>query len=329
MNKNQIFGVWNSIQEMMLTQVKYQQNREYGKLVELYDKQLEFCEDGRVKTSIFFEKIYCLIRLNKKVEAMRIFNQIKRNGYLAYINEDTNFQVELIFSFFMENEANQLPLICKNTLKAWLKSRDSYGTVFTIVFDYQDIIGEVEVFSEEWAKTRHNTYSIDLLKAVFHAMQRDNDEILYYDRHKNDVLIYEQDYLVSILIGREQMNKVLAKRITTEDSYDSINEGVHFLVPQISIIEYIAVMKQHSGDFSMMLSILESMQEGLTNHCKEEDININSYTLNMVFFQSLNMYLSEQETEVDSERVNAVINASSEFVARRWLSEINEIAAKI
>jgi hypothetical protein len=325
MNKNQARSIWLSINEMLITVIEYQRKRDFEKLVELYDKQLEFMLVGKAATLIAIGKIYCLCRLNKKEEAVSLFMKVKSSGLLRYLDEVMNDDIELILRIFIEEDGNKLPKPHINALKTLLKCGQSHSNVSIIVFDYEDLVGECQVFDTNWTKTRHKIFTSSFLKSLFIAMQRDDDEIVYYDRHNNDILIYVRGYFVSLLLEREETNQILAQRIYEQDSYDVINDDIHFLIPQISMIEYISILRSHSLDYPILLSVLQNIEDDLSKQCEEEKIEIALFSLNISFFEALNAYLLGQPVIPSPEIVDAVITISSEFASRKWLYEINEI----
>lgn len=79
----------------------------------------------------------------------------------------------------------------------------------------------------------------ELLKATFFGLSRTNDELVYFDKLKGDVLSHVQGYFSSHIGDQSFANRQLADKITNGEPVDFVDEDRYILIDRLKLSEFL------------------------------------------------------------------------------------------
>lgn len=83
-----------------------------------------------------------------------------------------------------------------------------------------------------------NELAKDVIMATFAGMSRTNDELVYFDKSKGNVLMYVQGYFSPMTGDQSLSNRILANRITSREPYDFVDEKKHILIDRLLLPDF-------------------------------------------------------------------------------------------
>jgi len=102
-------------------------------------------------------------------------------------------------------------------------------------------------------------FSIDNLNkevviATFFGMGRNDDELIYFDKLKGDVLCYVQGYFSSQVGDQTIANRKLADKISNHEPHDYLDEERYILLDRLPLSEFLKEFKKQAEDNETFLS---------------------------------------------------------------------------
>lgn len=128
---------------------KLKEERDFSNLIKLHDESLQLLDTIERKVEILPQKAYCLARCGRHEDAKKVLQQL---GILSSIgvDKDVIFRCVALISGFIsseyikKNSIFSLHLMHINTIKTYLKDPEITSQVTQIIFDYEDILYEIE-----------------------------------------------------------------------------------------------------------------------------------------------------------------------------------------
>lgn len=303
--------------------LQHESNKNFSKLPSLYKEIIELLDSAYHRLKYYPKKAYCEARLNDKEEALNSLNKLKEIGFLC--DEDVLYRSVLLVHLFIDSKDIQSKMIT-NTIKSWLKDKDSSVDVKSIIFDYRDIVGETEEFDPTRLNKRKTFFSNELLDCAFSAMQRNHDSLIYYDRSTNDILQKVEGYFSSNLLSdQKQANIILRDKILNDEPVDHVIEGVHFLIPRLLITDYFEELKKHADD--KLSRFIENVKpilfEIYSKYIDSLDDLCYSYNAAKNFYTEINK--AHNISPFDEFSLNQSITKTQRTIAKNYLNKINEL----
>ena len=81
--------------------------------------------------------------------------------------------------------------------------------------------------------------SEEVLTATFFGLSRTNDELVYFDKLKGDVLSYVEGYFSSHIGDQSVANRRLANKITNNEPRDFVDENRYILIDRLKLAEFL------------------------------------------------------------------------------------------
>lgn len=167
--------------------------------------------------------------------------------------------------------------------------------------------------------------SDELLSATFYGMCRTNDELIYFDKLKGDVLGYVEGFLSSHLGDQNVLNNRLSNRIIYRDNPDYIDEDRYILIDQLPLSEFLDEIKSNSQNNDTYLSFVEEFSITILEDFKYyddlslDDLGCSKHIL-YKFLELFRFYCNNNYYEVSNEFYK-IINNSQHSLARSWIKK--------
>lgn len=167
--------------------------------------------------------------------------------------------------------------------------------------------------------------SEDILMATFAGMGRNNDDLIYFDKEKIDVLTYVNGYLSSILGDQTESNRLLAQRISMGNSADYIDKSRYVLIDRILAIEFLAEYKNQSNGKEPFYSFPELFsQEVLKDFTYDNQITINHLTFSNHIQQKFHRIFGENyasRAQQLKEDYTNLYESTCDEISKKWINK--------
>lgn len=121
-----------------------------------------------------------------------------------------------------------------------------------------------------------NNLNEDVLIATFFGLSKTDDELIYFDKLKGDVLSYIQGYFSSNTGNQNIANEQLANRITNNEPADFIDENRYILIDRLKLTEFLKEYKKQTKGKEPFNSFVEYFStEVLKDLTYDDDLTIN------------------------------------------------------
>lgn len=134
-----------------------------------------------------------------------------------------------------------------------------------------------ETTEKEEVKPQFSIDSLDeeVLMATFFGLSRTNDELVYFDKLKGDVLSYVQGYFSSHIGDQSIANRRLANRITNSEPTDFVDEDRYVLIDRLKLSEFLEEYKIQTKGKEPFSSFVEYFSvEVLKDFTYDDDLTI-------------------------------------------------------
>lgn len=166
--------------------------------------------------------------------------------------------------------------------------------------------------------------SEDILMATFAGMARGNDDLVYFDKEKIDVLSYVNGYLSSMLGDQSESNRLLAKRISIGDTTDYIDESRYILIDRLSATEFLTEYKIQSNGQEPFYSFPELFsKEVLKDFSYDNQITINHLTFSNHIQQKFHKIFGENyQSRVNELKDNYtnLFETTCDEISKKWIN---------
>lgn len=134
-----------------------------------------------------------------------------------------------------------------------------------------------ETIEKEEVKPQFSIDSLneEVLMATFFGLSRTNDELVYFDKLKGDVLSYVQGYFSSHIGDQSIANRRLANRITNSEPTDFVDEDRYILIDRLKLSEFLNEYKNQTKEKEPFSSFVEYFSvEVLKDFTYDDDLTI-------------------------------------------------------
>ena len=124
----------------------------------------------------------------------------------------------------------------------------------------------------------------EVLMATFFGLSRTNDELVYFDKLKGDVLSYVQGYFSSHIGDQSIANRRLANRITNSEPTDFVDEDRYVLIDRLKLSEFLEEYKKHTKGKEPFNSFVEYFSvEVLKDFTYDDDLKLMTWQIVTIF----------------------------------------------
>lgn len=123
----------------------------------------------------------------------------------------------------------------------------------------------------------------EVLFATFLGLARDEEELVYFDKLKGDVVCYVQGYFSSLIGDQSISNRQLLNKITNNAPFDHVDEDRYILIDRLLLTEFLAEYKNQTkgkepfSSFTNFFSV--EILEDFSNHTAISDLACSQYVL--------------------------------------------------
>ena len=130
-----------------------------------------------------------------------------------------------------------------------------------------------ETTEKEEVKPQFSLDSLDeeVLMATFFGLSRTNDELVYFDKLKGDVLSYVQGYFSSHIGDQSIDNRRLVNRITNNEPIDFVDEDRYVLIDRLKLSEFLEEYKKQTKCKEPFSSFVEYFSVEVLKDFKYDD----------------------------------------------------------
>lgn len=313
------------LKELSRLEEELKTNRDFEGLINIYDESMKLFDSIGNLTERIPQKAYCLARLGRKADAEKTLEGLKTVSFFA--DQDELFRAITLVSFFLTTPASELNLMQLNTIKNWLKDPQAFKQVLQVVFDYSDLVGNIQPFDNSRLQTKQTYFSNELIECVFSAMGRNDETKIYYNRETNDVQQEVESYLTSHMTSDQSAeNRRLANRIMNSDSTDPIIDGLHFLIPRLALTTFLEKFTEFAYGNDELIEFIEEFESTIMEEYGDyvdsiEDL-VFSESVSKSFFTELDKWY--RNNDFDIEELKEIINRIRNSISREFLIEVNE-----
>lgn len=146
-------------------------------------------------------------------------------------------------------------------------------------------------------------FSIDTLReevifATFSGQGRSDDELVYFDKLKGDVLCHVQGYFSSLIGDQSILNRRLANRITNNEPTDFVDEDRYILIDRLLLTEFLSEFKKQTNDKEPFHSFVDYFSvEVLKDFTYNEDLTIEDLVCSNHIQQKFHELFSKKHAE--------------------------------
>lgn len=167
--------------------------------------------------------------------------------------------------------------------------------------------------------------SDEVLIATFFGLSRTNDELIYFDKLKGDVLSHVQGYFSSHIGDQSTANRLLANRITNIEPIDFVDEERYILIDRLKLTEFLKEFKKQTEGKEPFLSFVDYFSiEVLKDYKFNNDLTIddlaNSNHIQEKFHELFGQKYQNRILELRTD-FTIIFQNTSKAIALNWIKK--------
>lgn len=169
-----------------------------------------------------------------------------------------------------------------------------------------------------------NELSKDVIMATFAGMNRTNDELVYFDKSKGNVLMYVQGYFSPMTGDQSISNRILANRIMSREPNDFVDETKHVLIDRLLLPDFLNEFTSVANGKEPFASFGEYFSDEILKDYSDydEDITINDLTFTNHTQEKFHKVFSEKFQDRIYELKNdyvKIFEMTCDNIAKNWI----------
>src|SRR5699024_7742997 len=165
--------------------------------------------------------------------------------------------------------------------------------------------------------------SEEVLIATFFGLSRTNDELVYFDKLKGDVLSYVEGYFSSHTGDQSVANRRLANKITNNEPRDFVDENRYILIDRLKLAEFLAEYRKQTKGKEPFNSFVDYFSvEILKDFTYDDDLTIddlaNSNHIQEKFHEMFSKKYQNRVTELQ-EDYSDIFQDTQRALAINWI----------
>ncbi len=184
-----------------------------------------------------------------------------------------------------------------------------------------------ETIEKEEVKPQFSIDSLneEVLMATFFGLSRTNDELVYFDKLKGDVLSYVQGYFSSHIGDQSIANRRLVNKITNSEPTDFVDEDRFVLIDRLKLSEFLEEYKKQTKGKEPFYSFVEYFSvEVLKDLTYDNDLTIddlaNSNHLQNKFHELFGQKYQSRVSEL-REDYTRIFQNTTKALAVNWIKQ--------
>jgi len=292
------------------------------KALEHFKKANEMTEHKDIsKPKILYHLAYGNLLLGNFELAYKIAHKAKRHINIAIKNCGITMN-------------NMRKLFYEDDIDAMIKHIDKTHHQLVVLIDTKDDKfddNEIDYgfINNPWSKKNKPRlipeFSIDRLKedviiATFTGLSRTNDDLVYFDKLKGNVLFYVQGYFTSLTGDQNAVDRQFENRITNNEPIDYVDEERYILIDPLSLAEFLNEFRAQTNGKEPFLSYVNYFAEEAIKKFsskKNKDLTI-SIHMQKAFHEIFNEKYLNVSNELRNEYVN-IFGNTCKALAIRWI----------
>lgn len=165
----------------------------------------------------------------------------------------------------------------------------------------------------------------EVLMATFFGLSRTNDELVYFDKLKGDVLSYVQGYFSSHIGDQSIANRRLANRITNSEPTDFVDEDRYVLIDRLKLSDFLEEYKKRTKGKEPFSSFVEYFSvEVLKDFTYDDDLTIedlaNSNHIQEKFHELFRQKYQNRASELRDD-YSRIFQNTTKALAVNWIKQ--------
>lgn len=170
-----------------------------------------------------------------------------------------------------------------------------------------------------------DSLSKDVIFATFSGQGRTNDELVYFDKLKGDVLSHVQGYFSSLIGDQSILNRRLANRITNNEPTDFVDEDRYILIDRLLLTEFLSEFKKQTNSKDPFYSFVDYFSvEVLKDFTYNEDLKIEDLTCSNHIQQEFHELFSKKHSDRIQQLRNdytTIFEKTCKAIALNWIRQ--------
>lgn len=166
----------------------------------------------------------------------------------------------------------------------------------------------------------YNSHSDKFIYIFFSCLQRKQNEEIFYDIENHDILHRVQGYFSSLISENQEIeNRRLSQRIIDREPMDTVIDGKHLLIPQLSLNEFLNEFITQSNNENSIEQLINTFKADL-NH-NTDDITFSSEIFNLFF----NKLIEQNENlNFDVEELKLIVDKTIKSISLKNIESMKK-----
>jgi len=165
----------------------------------------------------------------------------------------------------------------------------------------------------------------ELIFATFSGQGRTEDDLVYFDKLKGDVLSHVQGYFSSFIGDQSILNRRLANRITNNEPPDFIEEDRYILIDRLLLTEFLNEFKKQTNGKEPFYSFVDYFSvEALKEYTYNKDLTIQNLSCSNHIQQKFHeLFSKKHENKIQSLRndYTTIFENTCKALALNWIKQ--------
>lgn len=163
----------------------------------------------------------------------------------------------------------------------------------------------------------------EVLYATFSGQSRTNDELVYFDKVKGDVLSHVQGYFSSLIGDQSVLNRQLANRIMNSEPTDFVDEDRYVLIDRLLLTEFLDEFKKQTNGKEPFHSYVDYFStEVLKDFTYNKDIKIDDLACSNHIQQKFHeLFSKKHQNNIQALRSDytTIFEGTCKTIAKNWI----------
>ncbi len=296
------------------------------KALEHFKEANEMTEDSNIgKPKTLYHLAYGNLMAGNIEQSYKIAHKAKRSIEGAI--ENSPIRMDNMRNVLGENEIDGLINFIDEKYSRFVTNTNTEDDDFDeneLNFAHIDKLYKTVLEDEIQPQFSYGSMKEELLIQAFFGLSRGNDDLVYFDKLKGDVLSHVQGYFSSCLGDQSIANRRLANRITNNEPFDYVDESRYILFDRLNLSEFLAEYKRQAKGKEPFTSFADFYSvEVLNNYSDDnftiEDLGIGPYIqkeFSEMFSSKYQSHLSELKSDYQN-----IFSNTCKSLARNWIKE--------
>ena len=170
-----------------------------------------------------------------------------------------------------------------------------------------------------------DSLSDEVIMATFFGLSRTNDELMYFDKLKGDVVSYVQGYFSSHLGDQSIANRNLANKITNGEPTDFLDEDRYILFDRLRLSEFLNEYKRQTKGKEPFASFVDYFSvEVLKDFTYDDNLTItdlaNTNHIQKKFHELFGKKYQDRNLELRDD-YSTIFQNTSKSIALTWIKQ--------